>query len=166
VPDGERQVIADTSPLQYLFQVGLINLLPSLYRQIAIPEAVDRELAAGRARGVSVPDPTAFSWIVVTAIREPAVLSLSPGLGPGEREALALAAQTSGSLLLVDDALARRDARLNHIQFTGTLGVLLKAKEAGHLPVIAPVLDQLDALHFRLASTTRATALRLAGEGP
>jgi predicted nucleic acid-binding protein len=52
VPDGGRQVIADTSPLQYLFQVGLINLLPSLYGQVAIPEAVDRELAAGRAGSI------------------------------------------------------------------------------------------------------------------
>src|SRR5262249_46428132 len=156
------QVIADTSPLQYLFQVGLIELLPSLYGQITIPEAVDRELAEGRARGVSVPDPAAYSWIVLAAVREPATLSLSPGLGPGEREAIALAIQAPGSLLLIDDALARRDARLLNLTFTGTLGVLLRAKELGHLSAVAPVLDQLDALRFRIDRTTRAAVLRLA----
>jgi predicted nucleic acid-binding protein len=83
VPDGGRLVIADTSPLQYLFQVGRIDLLPSLYGQISIPEAVDRELAEGRARGVSVPDPAAYSWIVVAAVRQPAGQPMPPGLGPG-----------------------------------------------------------------------------------
>lgn len=164
--DSARSVIVDTSPLQYLFQVGLLDLLPLLHGEVMIPEAVDRELAEGRARGVSVPDPVAYPWIVVVAVREPALLSLATGLGPGEREALALSVQTADSLLLIDDALARRHARLLDLSFSGKLGVLLRAKTAGHLPAVAPVLDQLDALRFRLDLRTRATVLRLAGEGP
>ncbi len=33
-------VVADTSPLNYLVLIGGIDVLPSLYRQIAIPPAV------------------------------------------------------------------------------------------------------------------------------
>jgi predicted nucleic acid-binding protein len=166
VPEGDRAVIADTSPLQYLFQAGLLELLPTLYGVVTIPEAVVRELAEGRARGVSLPDPSACPWIRVAAVRESAVLSLAPNLGPGEREALALAAQTPGSLLLIDDALARRHARLLQFTFSGTLGVLLRAKASGHLVAVAPVLDRLDALRFRLDPLTRTQVLRLADEAP
>ena len=62
MPEGVRQVIADTSPLQYLFQAGLLDLLPRLCSQVTIPEAVVLELAEGRARAVSLPDPATYTW--------------------------------------------------------------------------------------------------------
>jgi hypothetical protein len=47
---------------------------------------------------------------------------------------------------------------------TGTLGVVLRAKRESHLPAVAPVVDKLEHLGFRLARDTRAAVLRLAGE--
>jgi predicted nucleic acid-binding protein len=41
---------------------------------------------------------------------------------------------------------------------------LLDAKRAGLIPKVTPLLDQLDALRFRLAPHTRAAVLKLAGE--
>ena len=49
---------------------------------------------------------------------------------------------------------------------TGTLGVLLRAKQAGLVPAVAPLLDRLAALRFRLGRPTREEVLRLAGGGP
>lgn len=60
--------------------------------------------------------------------------------------------------------LARRHARLLGLTITGTLGVLLRAKNEGFLPAVAPVVDKLEQLGFRLAPETRAAVLRLAGE--
>ena len=37
-------VIADTSPLQHLFQVGLLDLLQRLFGTVQVPEAVRDEL--------------------------------------------------------------------------------------------------------------------------
>ena len=158
------EVIADTSPLQYLFQVGLLDLLQVLYGHITIPEAVAEELAEGRARGVRVPNPAAFSWMQVHSVSDPTLLPAMPDLGRGEREVLSLAMRTPDALALLDDALARRHARLLGVSFTGTLGVLLKARQAGFLDAVAPVLDQLEALRFRLDPATRAAVLHLAGE--
>lgn len=62
--------------------------------------------------------------------------------------------------------MARRYAHLLGLSFTGTLGVLLKAKQGGHIPAVQPVLDRLEALRFRLDPVTRAAVLRLAGETP
>lgn len=75
-----------------------------------------------------------------------ALLPLVTELGAGEREALVIAVENPDSLVLLDDALARRYARILSISFTGTLGVLLKAKQAGYLSAVKPILDQLDAL--------------------
>lgn len=50
------------------------------------------------------------------------------------------------------------------LRVTGTLGILLRAKERGLLESVASMLDQLASLGFRLAPRLRATALRMAGE--
>ena len=85
-------------------------------------------------------------------------------LGDGERAAIALAASRKSDLLLLDDALARRHAKLLGLVVSGTLGVLLKAKQVGLVPAVAPLVDRLDVLGFRLAAETRAAVLALAGE--
>lgn len=121
------EVISDTSPVQYLHQAGVLELLPALYGGVVLHRAVAAELAEGRRRGLALPDPTTLGWISVRAVREQALLPLVTDLGTGEREALALAVEVGDSLLLLDDALARRHARLLGLSFTGTLGVLLKA---------------------------------------
>ena len=60
--------------------------------------------------------------------------------------------------------MARQYARMLNLTLTGTLGVLLKAKETGLLPAVAPVLDRLQKLRFRMDLETRQAVLRLAGE--
>jgi len=100
-------------------------------------------------------------------IRHPvseAALPLVNDLGPGETEVLALALESGDAIVIIDDALARQVAETLGIRLIGTLGVLLDAKRAGLVPAVAPLLDQLQALRFRLASHTRAAVLELAGE--
>ncbi len=158
------EVISDTSPLQYLFQAGLLDLLNKLYGQVVVPEAVADEIRVGLASGLALPELASTPWIDVRTPKQKSLLPMTPDLGPGEREVLALAVESPGSLVLLDDALARRHARLLNIRFTGTLGVLLKAKSTGHLAAVAPVIDVLDKLGFRLDAGTRAAVMYLARE--
>jgi predicted nucleic acid-binding protein len=158
------EVICDTSPLQYLHQLSLLRLLPALTEHVLIPPAVEEELLAGKALGVDLPDLTELGWI---KIRNPArrpTLPLAQDLGPGETEVLMLGLESPGSVLVLDDGLARRVAETLQLRLTGTLGILLDAKQAGHIPAVRPLLDQLQELHFRLAPDTRAAVLRLAAE--
>ena len=100
-------------------------------------------------------------------IREPAQplpLAAPGSLGDGEREVLALSLETSDALAILDDGRARRYARLRGIACTGTLGILLKARQTGHLLQLAPILEALDKLGFRCAPETRNAVLRMAGE--
>lgn len=57
-----------------------------------------------------------------------------------EASAISLAIEKENSLLIVDDLKARKLAAKLNIQFTGTLGVLLKAKERGIISALKPIL--------------------------
>lgn len=157
-------VIADTSCIQYLYQLNLLDLLPTLYEQITIPTAVATELAQGRSLGISLPDPITLAWLAIAPVPAAQLIPTIPNLGMGEQEVISLSQTTPDSLAILDDSLARAYAKQLNVSFTGTLGILLKAKQAGHISTIKPLLKQLEALGFRLATTTRQTVLQLAGE--
>lgn len=158
------EVISDTSPMQYLYQIAQLELLPILYERVRIPQAVADELAQGRRQGLSLPNPASLAWVTICPVPLSSLIPNLPNLGSGEREALSLAITIPSFLVILDDALARNYAQQLNISLTGTLGVLLKGKQAGYLEAIAPLLDKLHTLNFRLASTTRAAVLRLAHE--
>lgn len=103
-------------------------------------------------------------WARVHRVANTALLRIAADLDQGEREVLAIAKQVADPLAILDAALARRYARLLGIPFTGTLGILLKARSAGHLAQVSPVLDRLESLRFRFDAETRASVLRLANE--
>ena len=67
-------------------------------------------------------------------------------------------------LVLLDDRLARAVARMRNIRMTGTAGVLLKAKQEGHITAVAPLLERLLQLDFRLSNAVKASILKLARE--
>jgi uncharacterized protein len=158
------EVITDTSPIQYLCQIAQLELLPTLYGQIRMPQAVADELAQGLVQGISLPDPTSLSWITLCPVPSSILIPDLPNLGAGEREALSLAIAIPASLVILDDALARSYAQQLNVSITGTLGVLLKGKQSGYIESIAPLLDKLDALNFHLCASTYAAVLKLANE--
>lgn len=159
-----REVLCNTSPLLYLHQLGRLDLLPALYARITIPEAVAFELHEGGRLGHAVPDVEALAWIAIEKVEQAAMLRLATDLDAGEREVLALALARPGCLALLDDGQARRYATMLDLTFTGTLGVLTRAKQRGLLDQVRPCLDQLQALGFRVAPALRQSVLRLAGE--
>jgi predicted nucleic acid-binding protein len=156
-------VIADTSPLQYLFQVGYFDLLPRLFETVQVPDAVRDELHVGRALGFDVPDPASYPWISIhSTTPSPALQRFE--LGAGEHAVLSLALETTEPLILLDDAAARAAANHLGVRTTGTLGTLLLSKERGLLTEVAPVLANLERRGFRLTDPVKQQVLRLAGE--
>ena len=159
------EVVCDTSPLQYLYQLDLLDLLPALVSRVVVPAAVREELHVGRALGLRVPAVEDLAWVSVRKPVSYQAIPLVHDLGPGETEVLLLALESPGTVAILDDALARRVAVILEIPHTGTLGILLDAKRAGLIEVISPLLDDLQALRFRMSPSTRAAVLNLAGEG-
>ena len=157
-------VISNTSPIFYLHRLRRLDLLQKLYQEIIVPKAVVAELEAGRRQGEDVPAIDRYEWIKIRAIRSPQILGLSTDFGPGETEVLALALEESDSLVIIDEKLARKIARLRGLRVTGTAGVLLKAKQEGHILAVKPFLDRLQEIHFHLSDNVRALILSTAEE--
>jgi hypothetical protein len=158
------EVICNTSPIQYLHQLDLLHILRALTGGVIVPPAVVDELGEGRALGVNLPDLTTLGWVTVRRPVSEVALPLVTNLGPGEAEALMLALELREAVVVLDDALARRVAETLGLNVTGTLGLLLDAKRAGLITAVGPLLDQLEALRFRVAPHTRTAVLKLAGE--
>lgn len=157
-------VISNTSPLFYLHRLRHLELLRELYQRIIVPEAVVRELEAGRDQGEDAPKVTNYGWIEVRSVRVPQLIQLITDLGSGEAEVLALALEEPDTLVILDDRLARNMAKLQNLRITGTAGVLLKAKQEGHTSAVAPLLNELTQLGFRLSEAVKASILHLAKE--
>ena len=160
----EENVICNTSPLLYLHQVSQLELLPNLYGTVIVPSAVEKELHAGHERGVNVPEVSAIDWIQIRAPMEGNLLPAVVDLGRGEAEVIALGLELEGSLLVLDDQLARRIAKLNRLSFTGTIGVLVRAKLKGFLPSVRPVLKELKKTTMWLPEELVKLALEEANE--
>jgi predicted nucleic acid-binding protein len=159
-------LVCDTSALVALHQVGLLHILPALSPTIVIPAAVAQELAIGRSEGHDVPDAAALTWL---GTRTPIARPVLPGatqLGTGESDVLWVTLEIPGSVAVLDEVPARRVAAQLGIAFTGTLGLLIDAKNRGIIPAVAPVLVELERHDFHMSPRLRATILGAAGETP
>jgi uncharacterized protein len=158
------ELICDTSPLQYLHQLRHLDILPALGARVLVPPAVVDELGEGMKLGLDLPDVRALDWVeVLRPVGAPA-LPMVTDLGPGESEVLALALELREAVLVLDDRLARKVALTLGLRMTGTLGLLLDAKRVGRIERVAPLLNELESLGFRLADHTRVAVMKLAGE--
>jgi predicted nucleic acid-binding protein len=157
-------LICNTSPIQYLYQLQLLPILPALAGRVIVPPAVVKELAEGQALGVNLPDLAGLNWVEIRRPVSEFAAPLVTDLGPGETGVLMLALEMREAVVVLDDDLARRVAQTLGLRLTDTLGLLIDAKKAGLISAIAPLLDQLQAMRFRVSPHTRAAVLKLAGE--
>lgn len=164
-PEPTETWIVNASPVITLAKAGHLWLFDRFTATVLIPDAVVREILNGprsdparqafesgwgeRASPSTVPD-TILEW----------------GLGAGESSVLALCLERSPDCLAVlDDGAARRCARSLSIPLQGTLGVVMRAKNAGLIPSAVPVLKELQAAGLRLhEETIRSALLKATGE--
>ncbi len=101
---------------------GQVDLACARYETLLIPPAVHRELLHPRSPA------TVRQWAATLPawadVRSPRDASRCTELGPGEREAIALALETNADFLLIDETGGRRTAVQNGVPVTGTLGML------------------------------------------
>lgn len=97
-------VVSDTSPITYLHQIERFALLSSLYGEVVIPPAVERELRQ------AAPLHDSLDWSALRVVEPKSsvmVASLSASLDLGESEAIIVASEIKADLLLIDEANGR-----------------------------------------------------------
>jgi len=139
--------VSDSSPLIHLAKIEALELISRLYSRILIPPAVWREVVEesdGRPGAVEMEKAVAAGWMVKQAAKnETLVVALRQTLDNGEAEAVALATELHPESVLLDDKLARQMARRLGVVVTGTIGVLLRAKQLGLIVELRPLIARL-----------------------
>ncbi len=72
--------------------------------------------------------------------------------------------ETPNSVVILDDYKARKIAERLGITFTGTIGVIIKAKLNGIIPSVKPLLEKIKRTDFRLSAEIETQALKEADE--
>ena len=164
MPEGPRLVVVNTTPIIALSLIGELDLLRSLYDQVVVPSAVEAEVLAGGRGGIGSSELREASWLRVVSLQDPRRAELLVDLDRGEAEVLALAQELHADLVIMDERLARLHAKRLGLTLTGTLGVLLRAKQLGHVRAVAPLIDRLRKGGMHLSDVVVTEVLALADE--
>lgn len=135
----ERLVI-NASPLILLSKCGLESLLPELFTEILIPNAVWSEIEVGG--DIAFDAIRSADWHKRVPVR---VLDdvLVWNLGDGESEVLSFAFANGPCAAGIDDKAARNCARTLGIKTLGTGGILVLAKRRGLIESVNQTLIRL-----------------------
>lgn len=147
-------IISDTSCLIILSKIGELDLLRKLYGNIVTTTDIASEF------GEDLPD-----WIEIKNVKDlHKQRLLEMQIDKGESSAIALALETEDSTVVLDDYKARKIANQLGINYTGTIGIIIKAKQSGIIFSIKPVLEKIKQTNFRISAELEITALIEANE--
>ena len=149
-----KTIISDTSCFIILSNIGELNLLQKVYGQIITTIEIATEF------GEQLPD-----WVSIHQVTDKYRQQLlEMQIDKGESSAISLELETPNCTIILDDYKARKIADQLGLHFTGTIGVIVKAKLNGIIPSIKPILSKIRTTDFRLSSELELLALKEAGE--
>lgn len=160
------KVIVNSTPIIVLCGIGKLDVLQDLYQEIFIPPAVYQEVTAIED-SACMQIKNADSWIHVESIHDNSEKKMYKAkLHAGEVEVMILAQEQKADLVIIDDNAAKKTAKYLGLTVTGTLGVLLKAKNKGIVQEVAPLLVEMKRNGFYIDSVIETFVLEQAGETP
>lgn len=160
---AEKWVI-NASPIITLARIGQVELLARLPEKAIVPQAVANELHQAPE---SDPARLAIEGNVFNIVKspEPPPEILAWDLGKGETAVISYALVHPDYVAVLDDSMARRCAYSFSLKMTGTLAVVILAKQHGLIESAAQALHALRDVDFRLDDTIIRDALaRTVGE--
>lgn len=147
-------IISDTSCFIILSKIEELDLLRKIYGQVITTTEIAEEFKQ------TLPD-----WVIIETVSDKyrqRILEMQ--IDKGESSAIALALETPESILILDDDKARKVARNLDLTYTGTIGIIIKAKLNGIIPSIKPCLEKIKNTNFRVSVELELLALELAKE--
>ena len=157
-----RRVVVNTTPLIALSEIGKLNILKDMYGEIFIPKAVYDEVKLEPAYSEVN---SSLDWINVVDIDNNVYAKMfSTRLHAGEVEAIMYAIDTKADLIVLDDKLARKTAKYMGLTVTGTLGVVIKAKEIGYIDAVKPIMNMLIQNGLYISSDVQKMVLDMVDE--
>jgi predicted nucleic acid-binding protein len=164
MPEKKELVINTTPILALVAATGSLDLLPYLYNRVWVPLEVCQEIQAGGREGFAVTEFTQMSWLYKQNQTVSIPLFLQNSLDIGEAAVIQLALQQEIPLVAIDENVGRRFARLSGLTVTGSIGILLRAKNQGYPLSMKKAIRQMQQRGIWLSHNVIEFALREAGE--
>lgn len=137
-----RKIITNTTPILSLLKINKLDLLKELYGKVTVPSAVYQEIEKGKKKPY-YQDLKQVAWIEIENIKNPDSRAFFVDLDDGEAEVLILAKEQNADLVVMDEIMGRQYAKQLGFNLTGTLGILLKAKDKGLINSLREILTEL-----------------------
>lgn len=161
-----RKVVVNTTPLITLSHVGQLDILKELYGEIIIPEAVYKELSVKEESICKKAVDRSVDWIRVENVKNQMAKTMyKTQLHDGEVEVMILSKEIAADIVIIDDANAKKHAKYLGLPVTGTLGVLIKAKQEGYVNELRPILSQMVEEGIYISQSLIDMCLKQVGEG-
>ena len=130
---ARQTIVTNTTPLIGLTAAtGSLDVLKFLYSRIVVPLEVQTELRAAGLNALGVQALNAATWLDCQTNEVVVSSYLANTLDRGEAAVIQTALNLDIPLVCIDEAVGRRVARLSGLTLTGSIGVLLKAKQLGY----------------------------------
>ena len=136
------KVVVNASPLILLFKTELSHILPALFSEILVPEAVPEEVSEKYKHDKAAKLLNATDWVKFVDV-PPRLEIVRWDLGPGETSVLSHSISFQEYRPLVDDAAAKKCAVAHGISTLGTGSTLILAKENGLIESVGKSLEKL-----------------------
>ena len=149
-----KAIIADASCIILLDKIGELNLLNKLFGTIVTTNDVAKEFGLPLPKWFDIIEPHDKNYQSI----------IENSIDRGEASAIALALELPDSLLIIDDLKGRKFATQLGIKITGTIGIIVEAKNAGILKAVSPLLTKIKKTNFRISEDLEKQVLRKAGE--
>ena len=136
------KIVLNASPLILLCNSELSFVLPALFPEIVVPEAVWQEIVNGSQLDQAAQMLPELAWLKQEPVT-PVPDVVRWDLGSGETEVLSFAIQHNSYTPVLDDMQAKRCARSLGLQTMGTGTILILAKERGLIDSVEQSLRKL-----------------------
>ncbi len=158
-------IISNSTPLIAFARIGRLDLLKEIAGNLVIPTAVEREISEYGCGKTGSVDLAKESWITVRSVQsEDSVRLLLSVLDRGEAEVIVLALEHPECLVLIDELTGRQVAESMGLSVTGSVGILIHAKESGKIKNVRPYLDEMMRRGIRYSRRFIDEVLRKVGE--
>lgn len=149
----QEKVYVDTSSLIILKKINALDLLNKIYSNVIITNYIQLEL------NEAIP-----SWISVELTYNIDQSFLKNfNLGLGETSIIINAIKNNG-FLIIDDLKARKIATTLSLRYTGSIGILIIAKELKLIDSVKYYLEKIQETNFRLSDALINKILEIANE--
>jgi predicted nucleic acid-binding protein len=161
---ARRDLVINTGPVLALAAAGHLGVLRELFGKIIVPHEVVQEIEAGGRTQFARDEFRAASWLDKRAIATALPSLLQSTLDPGEAAVVALATSEQVATVAIDETVGRRIARLHGLSVTGSLGILIQAKQQGCSIVLRQAIAGMRQHGIWLSDALEKECLRAVGE--